>query len=158
MRTFRDANGRDWTVAIDAPTIKRVRAECDGLDLMNIDGDMLKRLGADPVLVVDLLWSLVRPDAEKLSVTAEQFGRALVGDAIERAADALYGALEDFFPQGRREVWRAAIAKGKEVESAIASRALDRIAALTVDDVIRISGGGSSMSVPDAPVSTRDPA
>lgn len=158
MRTFVDAENRSWSIAIDAPTIKRVRAEANGIDLMNVDGPLLEKIGTDPVLLVDLIWAVCRPQAEALSVTDEQFGRALVGDALERAADALMGGIEDFFPHGRRKVWAAAMAKGRQVQEKLEATALERIEAMDAGDVADKIAGNFSTNAPAVPVSIPAPA
>ena len=85
MQTFRDNAGRTWTVAIDVAAIKRVRSLI-GYDLLAVlDGTGTQALVSDPVLLVDVLYALCRPEADRLAVTDEDFGRSMAGDAIEHA-------------------------------------------------------------------------
>ena len=97
MKSFTDNTGRTWTLAVTVGTIKRVRALCD-VDLANIitidagttpKVDLLEKLGSDPVLLVDVLYAAVKPEADAKGVTDEEFGRAMSGDAIEMATTAL---------------------------------------------------------------------
>ena len=63
MRTFTDALQRPWVVEITVSTLKRVRALA-GVDLMEAaGGSLLDRLVADPVLLGDVLYACVKPQA-----------------------------------------------------------------------------------------------
>ena len=101
MQTFRDNAGRTWTVSVDVAAIKRVRALA-GFDLLSVlDGKGIDRLVLDPVLLCDVLCAACRPEAERLGVTDEDFGRAMAGDAIEHATRALMEELVSFCPNPR---------------------------------------------------------
>lgn len=101
MQTFRDNAGRTWAVSVDVAAIKRVRALA-GFDLLSVvDGKAVDRLIADPVLLCDVLCAVCRPEAERLGVTDEDFGRAMAGDAIEHATQALLEELISFCPNPR---------------------------------------------------------
>jgi hypothetical protein len=101
MQTFRDNAGRTWAVSVDVAAIKRVRALA-GFDLLSVmDGKAVDRLIADPVLLCDVLCAVCRPDAERLGVTDEDFGRAMAGDAIDHATQALLEELVSFCPNPR---------------------------------------------------------
>ena len=101
MQTFRDNAGRTWAVSVDVAAIKRVRALA-GFDLLSImDGKAADRLIADPVLLCDVLCAVCRPEAERLGVTDEDFGRAMAGDAIDHATQALLEELVSFRPNPR---------------------------------------------------------
>ncbi len=114
MKTFSDNTGRSWTISVTVGTIKRVRALC-GVDLANIitlepgknpQVDLLERLAADPVLLVDVLYAVCKPEADTKNVSDEEFGRSMAGDAIELATVALLDEVIDFFPEAKRQVFR----------------------------------------------------
>ena len=114
MKSFTDNTGRTWIIAINVGTIKRVRAIC-GVDLANIitieagktpKVDLLERLAADPVLLVDVLYAVCKEEADTRKVTDEDFGRSMAGDAIELATVALLDEIIDFFPEAKRRVFR----------------------------------------------------
>jgi hypothetical protein len=65
----------------------------------------------DPCLLCDILFCLVKPEADAKGITDEDFGRALAGDALGAATDALLGEIADFFPKGRREILQRILAK-----------------------------------------------
>lgn len=117
MKTFTDTTGRTWTVAINVDAIRRVRALLEINLLDAVDGRLLERLVTDPILLCDILFALVKPEAEAQNVSDEDFGRALGGDVLDQATTALLEELVDFFPSGRRMVLRKALEKLKKLET-----------------------------------------
>ena len=72
----------------------------------------------------DVLYCLCKDQADKQSISDEDFGRALAGDAITQAADAFVEELIDFFPDARaRASLRKAIEAGKTVRDKVLSHA-----------------------------------
>lgn len=101
-----DNLGRNWSAAITVNTVKRVQ-QLTGVNLLAVfDGGLLNRLADDPILLVNTLYAVCKPEAEQRDVTEEAFGELLVGDAIEHAVEALVRGIIDFFPKDRREVLR----------------------------------------------------
>jgi hypothetical protein len=157
MKTFTDNTGRVWTVALNVGTLKRVRALCE-VDLMQaVEGKLVEKLIADPVLLCDVLYAVCKEEAEKQNVSDEDFGRGLGGDAIDSATTALLEELVDFFPQRRREVLRKALEKmqslqEKSVRAAMVfleSPELDRRVEKAIASVLPTIGDLSGSS-PDA--------
>lgn len=116
---FADAhfNNTPLSLFVSDGTIKRVRALC-GVDLANIisiepgkapDVGLLDRLATDPVLLVDVLYAVCKPEADAQNVSNEDFGRAMAGDAIAHAAAALLDEVIYFFPEAKRKVFRKII-------------------------------------------------
>lgn len=103
MPAFKDTNGREWLVKIDAPKIKDVRKELQ-FDLMADTAG--QKLYEDNILLVDVLWVLCRTQANDLQLTDVQFGESLVGDPIDHATAAMLEALADFFPSRKRSLLR----------------------------------------------------
>lgn len=124
MPSFKDCNNKEWLVAVDGPLVREVRQEL-GVDLIASDASQFVRLQSDPILLVDVLWVLCREQAGD-KVSARDFGRALKGDAIQFATDALLRAIADFFPRGRREMLLRMIDMGQsataKAEAALAAR------------------------------------
>ena len=125
MKTFTDNTGRTWTLSVTVGTIKRVRALC-GVDLANIitmesgktpNVGLLERLASDPVLLVDVLFAVCKPEADAKGITDEEFGRAMAGDAIELAATALLDEIIDFFPEAKRKVFRKILDASRRFEA-----------------------------------------
>lgn len=122
MKTFNDNSGRTWTIAVTVDAIKRVQSLVK-VNLAQILSPqrgstlpLLTELQSDIVLLCDVLFALVKPQAETQSVTDEQFGQALGGEAIAAAHAAFWEEMESFFrmlPHGLATV--AAIRKHEEL-------------------------------------------
>jgi hypothetical protein len=110
MRTFQDAAGRTWTIAVNVDAVKRVR-DLLKEDLLDIER-VLPRLLLDPILLCDVVYAVCKPQADAERVTDVDFGRAMAGQTIAQAKAALIEELVDFFPeQSQRETLRLAIEK-----------------------------------------------
>ena len=141
MPTFKDANDREWTIKLDAPTILRIRAAtcdvdrckhlqgrgCTGVDLGDPSGETQYQLRRDVVMLVNTLYLLCHKEAQERGISDEQFGACLVGDAIERATIAMDGAIADFFQDGTRKILKAIAQKDAEVRKLGLERALAKI-------------------------------
>ena len=126
MHSFVDNSRRRWEVAINVAAVKRIRGLL-GIDLYALVDDgfkSLSKLVSDPVTLADVLYCLCKDQADKQSISDEDFGRALAGDAITQAADAFVEELIDFFPDARaRASLRKAIEAGKTVRDKVLSHA-----------------------------------
>ncbi|MGD9720543.1 MAG: hypothetical protein AB7E98_06000 [Pirellulales bacterium] len=141
MPTFKDANDREWTIKLDAPIVLRIRSTtcdvpnckhlqgcgCTGVDLADLTGETQRQLHRDVVLLVNTLYLLCQPEAQRQGITDEQFGACLVGDAIRRATIAMDEAIADFFPEETRAILRAVCAKDAEVRTLGMELALKKI-------------------------------
>lgn len=133
MKSFKDTEGRDWLVEINVGTVMRVRAMCDGLDLVNVirvennrpNTDLLEKLADDPVLLVNVLYVVCNEQVKERNLSTEQFAQAMAGDCIEQAVVALLDELVDFFPKAKRLVLR------KIMDSTF--RVMDQIKGTTVN-------------------------
>lgn len=127
MPTFKDANGKEWLLTLDAPTIRMVRSELDGLDLASADGQVYEQLQDDPCQLVDCIWVLCREQAISRGVTDVDFGKALVGEVIDQATAALLNAIVDFSPTRKRELLKAVAAKNAKLRELGTAKALAKI-------------------------------
>ena len=159
MAEFRDHEGRTWTVQVTTATLKRVKSLL-GLDLgrMAADGSLYKALADDPIMLCDLLYAICRPEADERKLSDEDFGRGLAGDAIDAATTALMEGLIDFFPKGRRELHRKALAKFRTLEEKAIRNAEDRIESDELDRELdrRLESLSSATSSEGSPGSTPD--
>jgi len=126
MHSF-EIGSRTWRVAVNVATVKRVRQALDFNLLDLAGGAAVLRLFSDPVLLVDVLYVLCKPQADAEGVSDEDFGRAMAGDAIKHATKALLDELVDFQPHegDRRNLRKAleALDRGMEaMQTATASR------------------------------------
>ncbi len=118
MKTFTDNAGRTWTVTVNVDGIKRVRSllNINLLDVLDDGCKLLADLHDDPVLLVDVLYCLCKPEADAQQISDEQFGKSMSGDALLQAAGALLESLSDFFPQARqRAAMKELVAKTGQV-------------------------------------------
>ena len=126
MRSFTDNKGRTWSLEVTVATVKRVRALCkvDLYSIVELDknnkpsAELLERLSSDPVLLVDVLFAVCKPQADKLGITDEDFGEAMAGDAIEHATNALLEEIIDFFPEAKRVVMQRILSASRRFSDA----------------------------------------
>lgn len=119
MRNFTDADGRYWNVEVVIPTVRRVRErlQVELLEIVDVNGELFQRIAKDPCLLCDVLFVICQRQAESMQVTDEDFGRALRGDALELATEALLYAIADFFPNQRREILTSLLGKMKSLNT-----------------------------------------
>ncbi len=133
MRTFKDTAGRTWTLQINVDAIKRVRGLLN-VDLLEIaDGKLIERLAGDPVLLCDVVFAILKPDADAQQVSDADFGRAMGGDCLEQATTAFLKELADFFPSSKRQVLHLALAKLREVDAKIVALAEKKLSSPALD-------------------------
>ena len=167
MRTFKDDAGRTWSLTLNVWTVKKVR-DLLGVDLLDLGGDaatrdkpgLLFRLIADPVLLVDVLYVVCKDQADGASVTDEQFGRAMGGDAIDAATRAFLEELADFTPSPRdraraRKVIETTWAMIDKAQDVLDARAEKELPAAVESALSAL--GSSSTSSPDSSAQTQDP-
>jgi hypothetical protein len=129
MKQFADNAARTWGITVNVAAVKRLRdlLQVNLLEIADQKGKLLERLIEDPCLLCDVLYCLVKPEADTKEITDEQFGQALAGDALGAATDALLAEIADFFPKGRREIMRRVIAKLTALQEKATSLALVKL-------------------------------
>jgi hypothetical protein len=129
MAKFTDRQKREWILDLDVYLVeqiqKKTEVRVDQLIAEKAAG--LVELFSDPIKFVRVLWVMIEEQAAKASVTPEQFGRSLGGDALEEAANAFVESLTDFFPHRQRKVLRNLMAKGQEIAESQRQKALRAI-------------------------------
>jgi len=124
MRTFTDSAGRTWTVSLTLDSVKRVR-DLLGVNLLELDqGEppLLTRLGTDVILLCDVIFAILKPQADAAGVSDAEFGAALGGEVIMAAQKAFYEELVGFFRQlGRGDLARAVEAQQRMILLAVAA-------------------------------------
>ena len=159
MKTFNDATGRVWTLAINVDAIKRVKSlvSVDLLDAVN--GKLLERLVADPILLCDVLFCLCKPEADAKSVSDADFGRSMAGDVIDLATTAFLEELVDFFPSRRRTILQKALTKLKVLETRVLAAAEAKIDGPEIDKAIeKMLADSGAFSIASAALSASTPA
>jgi len=140
MKQFTDNAGRQWTVEINVAALKRIKGLA-GVDLLEVlDGTLIERLIRDPVLLCDVLYAACKPEADQRGVTDEEFGRAMAGDAIEHATEALLDEIVSFCPSPRD---RAALGRVLAATRTAMDKARDLVEA-------RLDGGELEKAIDEA--------
>lgn len=122
MKTFKDNAGRPWDVEINVAAVKRIRS-LTGADLIDTAG-VVPRLINDPVLLCDVIYAACKPQADARGVSDEDFGRAMAGDAIEHATEAMLDELVSFSRSPRD---RAILGRVIKATNAAMERARDLV-------------------------------
>ena len=158
MKTFQDNADRQWTVTINVDAVRRVRSLID-INLPDVLDDgckLLAQLHDDPVLLVDVLYCVCKPEADAKEITDEDFGRAMAGDAIGHATAALLAELSDFFPNARqRAAMQELIRKTNTVADGLLEKAESAIRQLDPESVVETLTASSANS-PESSASNRD--
>ena len=138
MKAFKDNANRTWEVEVTTAAVKRVRGLVD-VDLVagTLSGDLLDRLADDPVLLCDLIYALCKPQADRDGVSDEDFGRAMAGDAFERATAALLEELVGFFPSPKRRILRKALDKLETLQGVALAWADEKLDGTEMEDELR---------------------
>ena len=171
MRTFTDADGRQWSLRLTVDDIRRVRDNCD-VDLLDVGEGLLRQL-ADVVTLVDVLHCLLVVECEARQIDPVEFAGGLRGDALDDASRALMEALIDFFPSRRQPALRKLHEKAEALLTQMQTRTValldsdrfDQVVAAEFDAVEkdleqrmeairRRHSGESSTSGPESPAST----
>lgn len=136
MHTFNDNLGRTWTVSINVTAIKRVQGLLN-VNLYKLIDNGFKKLAElmhDIIQLVDVIYCLCKDEADTRQVSAEDFGRAMAGDAIHHATDAFLQELIDFFPdpRARRNLHRL-VAESQKVRDRLLGHAETVLETFDVD-------------------------
>ena len=146
MKTFTDAAGRTWTIAVNLGTALAVKDKL-GLDLLTPeDGDppVLTRLGTDEMLLGEVLCAFLEGQFETHKVTAEDVRAAFDGATLLAAQTALYDELIAFFRSRGRTDRAKAVAKQKALIDAAVAAIETKIDGIDVDATIRGAMSGAS--------------
>lgn len=151
MAKFVDEIGREWLIKLTTNKMRMVR-DATGYDLARMFTPKgLESLLDDVILLVDVLALLCREQMEHRKITEEEFAEALVGDALESATYAMIQGGIDFLPQARRQAPQEMWARLQEIGQAQQALAIERIRAIDVDSVVKMSSGPSSAELPESP-------
>jgi hypothetical protein len=157
MKTFTDSAGRVWTLQVTVSSIKRVKSLA-GVNLCDLnDGEppLIARLESDLILLFDVIFSLVKPQADAAGVTDEQFAQAMGAPAAGQAVQAFWEELVDFF-QSARPLVAELILAGRELReartAALAALKAERLAALAGENRSGSLPGSSPASSESTPV------
>jgi hypothetical protein len=140
MRQFTDTEGRSWTISLSFGAVKRVQdlLKVNLLDPLGVKKrkvrgvvrkrpPLVTRLQLDAALLVNVIFCLVKPQADKIEVSDMDFAEALGGDAAYAAYEAFMEEWQSFFRGLRRETEAKAINANVELVRAEDQRNLTLI-------------------------------
>ena len=161
MKTFTDAAGRTWTLALTLGTAMKVKAKLD-IDLLQPEaGDppLLTRIGTDEMLLGEVLCAMLEGQFEAHKVTDEDVRSSFDGQTLLAAQKAFYEELVAFFRSRGRNDRAKAVAKQMALIEAAVAAVETRIDAFDIDATIRgaMTPGETSGASPGASASTRAP-
>lgn len=149
MKSFNDAAGRTWTIALNLGTALQVKSKL-GIDLLQPESGeppLLTRLGTDELLLGEVLCALLESQFQTHNVSDADVRRSFDGETLLSAQKAFYEELVDFFQQrGRPDRAKAVAAQAHLIEKATAA-IQDKISAMDLDALI---DGALSGSLPEA--------
>ncbi len=150
MNEFTDKLGREWRLDITVGSAADVEA-VSGVDLLRCvqDGEALTSLlYTDPRRLVKVLGAILSEDMAAGNVSPDSFARGFDGATMERASEALLGAICDFFPRSR-------VAKALK---ASLTRALTDADDRAIQEIEARGFSNSPGSSPESPASTPAPS
>lgn len=131
MKVFTDTKNRKWDCSVTVATTKRVRAALDVNLIALLQDDGGKGYGAlvaDEVKFTEVLYWVVKPQADSLGVDDFGFCEGFDESVLLDSEAALYEGLVDFFRDPKkRELLRALRRKSKEVSRLVTEKAFPRV-------------------------------
>lgn len=141
MYSFEDLEGREWKLSVTIGSVRQVK-ETLGVDLLEFP-EVLEKLSGDIYTLCNVLYVLIKPQADKLNVSDVDFGYALGGDVLEKAVDALLNEMINFFPQRRRDLLMKLKTKSGEYQETVLKKAEIKIESLDFSKIIPLESGNS---------------
>lgn len=103
MATFNDSTGREWSIRFDGLTLRALRDELK-INLADVTGETYVKLESDDAELTAAVCFLLRNELATAGLKKEQLAERLVGESLESAMSAIWGAAKVFF---RPKLWSA---------------------------------------------------
>ena len=116
MSIFRDSNGIEWRVSLDAFTLDDIRKET-GVDLADLSAGGWAKIETDAGAVVRVLAVICRDEITARKCDSRQFAKGMRGTAIESGRAALLSEGADFFPPSEWSVILSNCAKRRDMRA-----------------------------------------
>lgn len=155
MVEFKDTGGKTWRLDFTIGSVKRVRevAKKDLLALNDGNPPLIATLPIDVIAMVDVLWAMVKPQADADKISDVEFGERMSGEAIGVACQLFWEGLERFFVEIGQSNEALKISKVRQGLAHAIKRANEKVAAVNPEamidqslGVMSTSGQGSSES------------
>jgi len=146
MKTFVDASGKTWNVALNLESAMRVKdlAEVDLLQPEAGEPPLITRIGTDEYLLAKVLLALLSDQFEQNGVTEAEVKRAFDGRTFADAQRAFYAELSDFFQSRGRGDRAKAVLKQAEILGLAVAAAERRVE--QIDAAAKVDGAMSGLS------------
>lgn len=160
MKTFKDSEAAEWQIAINYGAIKRVKGLIPDANLAgyaDAAGSALPlctRLQVDIEFFCNVLYALVKPQADERKISDEDFGRRLGGEAIFAARAAFFEEWAEFFRQLHQADAVAAIEKQAAVMEQATAMTAEKIEAIDVKSLLAQTSSASAADSPESSAST----
>jgi len=138
LNEFKDTGGNRWPIELPIGTVLRVKAESDGrLNLLDPQHENLAdRIAAnDWETLYEVLWLIVRPQAEAKEITAEKFGEQIAADCITEARQVLWRVWKDFFQKLQRPDLATVLEKLEKYNAKALELVKEKIAGAKLDQI-----------------------
>ena len=152
--SFKDNEGRQWDIRMDYGAAKRVKALV-GINLLapleevEPDGQpLLTRLARDDMMVIDVIFAIIKPQADERGMKDEEWAGAMGGDAMLEAHDGFYREYVNFFRSRGRAETMMALQKQKAALDAAIREAEARIRKLDPDLIVEEAFSGLDTNSP----------
>jgi len=129
--SLKDGQGRLWDIAIDVISVDDVR-KTNNLNLLELVApqraktELVERLN-DPVLLVEVLWTLCKEQGDTRKIGYRDFARAMTADAIEAAWLVIQEQLVLFSRPGIRPALQKVMEKAQAKMQAIDKRVVEMV-------------------------------
>lgn len=139
MREFIDGNGRVWSVKLDISAAKRIEQIAKFKIFDPENSDVLMRLMTDRILVADVLYAMIHPQAVSKGVTAEDFGSSLYGKPMGDARQAVVDELADFSEEPTRSIIQKQIKTLSALETEIQKQGATELEKIKIETMVRVA-------------------
>jgi hypothetical protein len=142
MHTFKDNEGREWNLTINVNSLRRVKGSALGIDLTEIDkGEptLAARLYFDVILICDVLYVLLKSQADERKLNDEQFGEGLGPEGLKAGKEALAAELTDFFRLSGLTDLAAVMTSQKTFTQKVKILKSSRLENLDIDELLKRS-------------------
>lgn len=118
MKDFRDAENRTWKIDLNCDTVQQAKdvMGCNVLDLIDTESALFAQVLEFPVLVAKIVHVLCQEQIEKAGIDERTFRRAMNGDALSDATEALRSEIVNFSPRSTRPAMQRMMEKQREAE------------------------------------------
>lgn len=97
MAKFTDVAGRDWTIEFDGFLLDDIREET-GIDLADLSAGGLFKIDQHMPSLIKVLAVCCQDEIKERNLSPREFARAIKGNVLRSALEAVLKAIESFFP------------------------------------------------------------